>query len=81
MPWSRRFENPIPLPDDSPTVGRYERSETRPATSWHYRAKPGNRMNGSGDRGAIDGGGKPRAADACAHRYVESAEPKRRTDV
>src|SRR5882724_8203499 len=35
----------------------------------------------SGDRGAIDGGGKPRAADACAHRYVESAEPERRTRV
>ena len=35
----------------------------------------------SGDRGAIDGGGKPRAADACAHRHAESAQSARRTRV
>ena len=42
MPWSRRFENPIPLPD-----GRTLRT-LRDAASYlmHYRAKPGNRMNG-----------------------------------
>jgi hypothetical protein len=27
-------------------VRHCERSETRPASSWHYRAKPDNRMNG-----------------------------------
>jgi hypothetical protein len=75
MPWSRAFEDSIPLP------GGGTLRTLRDAASY-LMALPGKARQSnewqSGDRGAIDGGGKPRPADACAHRYVESAQSARR---
>jgi len=68
MPWSRPFEEPIPLPD-----GRTLRT-LRDAAKYLMALSPKARQSDEwqADSGAIDGG-RPRAANAREDRHAEGA--------
>jgi hypothetical protein len=73
--WSRPFEDPIPLPDGRKFV------TLKDAAAYIMKLPKAEQDLGGmadGDRGSYDGGGRSRAADARAHRYVEGAKSARR---
>jgi hypothetical protein len=78
MPWSRRFEDPVELPDGRKMLTLKEAADYIMKIA---KGRTAPRGMAGGDRSADHGGGTSRAADACTHRGAARFEPQHRTNV